>query len=116
MNLIAQRTIPAPQAAVWDALNDNAMLQACIPGSREGVRPAMTGSFVKVARREAAAFWAKSLYLPVPTISREVKVRPATVQVSLGQVSGVSVKDLASAYKVDDLQHIAIGKLDIGKN
>ena len=31
----------------------------------------------------AAAFCAKSLYLPVPTISREVKVRPATVQVSL---------------------------------
>ena len=30
----------------------------------------------------AAAFCAKSLYLPVPTISREVKVRPATVQVS----------------------------------
>ena len=30
----------------------------------------------------AAAFCAKSLYLPVPTISRERKVRPATVQVS----------------------------------
>jgi hypothetical protein len=30
----------------------------------------------------AAAFWAKSLYLPVPTISRERNVRPATVQVS----------------------------------
>ena len=28
----------------------------------------------------AAAFCAKSLYLPVPTISRELKVRPATVQ------------------------------------
>jgi hypothetical protein len=27
----------------------------------------------------AAAFWAKSLYLPVPTISRDAKVRPATV-------------------------------------
>jgi hypothetical protein len=28
----------------------------------------------------AAAFSSKLLYLPVPTISREVKVRPATVQ------------------------------------
>src|SRR6185503_11967909 len=30
----------------------------------------------------AAAFSSRLLYLPVPTISREVKVRPATVQVS----------------------------------
>ena len=30
----------------------------------------------------AAAFSSKLLYLPVPTISRELKVRPATVQVS----------------------------------
>jgi hypothetical protein len=30
----------------------------------------------------AAAFCSKLLYLPVPTISREVKVRPATVQLS----------------------------------
>jgi hypothetical protein len=30
----------------------------------------------------AAAFCSKFLYLPVPTISREVKVRPATVHVS----------------------------------
>ena len=30
----------------------------------------------------AAAFCSKSLYLPVPTISRERNVRPATVQVS----------------------------------
>jgi len=30
----------------------------------------------------AAAFCSKSLYFPVPTISRERKVRPATVQVS----------------------------------
>jgi hypothetical protein len=30
----------------------------------------------------AAAFCAKSLYLPVPTISRERKVLPATVQLS----------------------------------
>ncbi len=30
----------------------------------------------------AAAFSSKLLYLPVPTISREAKVRPATVQVS----------------------------------
>src|SRR5689334_5249688 len=30
----------------------------------------------------AAAFSSRLLYLPVPTMSREVKVRPATVQVS----------------------------------
>src|SRR5687767_5608575 len=35
----------------------------------------------------AAAFWAKSLYLPVPTISRDLKVRPATVQLSSDIVS-----------------------------
>ena len=38
----------------------------------------------------AAAFWAKSLYLPVPTISREVKVRPATVQLSSGSARPAS--------------------------
>jgi uncharacterized protein len=32
MQLDQQRTIPAPQAAVWAALNDNAMLKACIMG------------------------------------------------------------------------------------
>jgi hypothetical protein len=31
----------------------------------------------------AAAFCSKLLYLPVPTMSRDVKVRPATIQVSL---------------------------------
>src|SRR4051812_8790056 len=31
----------------------------------------------------AAAFCSKLLYLPVPTISREVKLRPATVHVSI---------------------------------
>ena len=32
MQLDHQRTIPAPLAQVWAALNDNAVLQACIPG------------------------------------------------------------------------------------
>ncbi len=32
MQLDHQRTIIAPLAAVWAALNDNAVLQACIPG------------------------------------------------------------------------------------
>jgi uncharacterized protein len=32
MQLNQQRTIPAPQAAVWAALNDNAVLKACILG------------------------------------------------------------------------------------
>src|SRR5688572_24631408 len=48
----------------------------------------------------AAAFCSKSLYLPVPTISREVKVRPATVH--------VSVKSSTPANEVDDLIGVAI--------
>ena len=47
----------------------------------------------------AAAFCSKLLYLPVPTISREVKVRPATLQ-----VSPIS----AAADEGDDLIIVAI--------
>ena len=32
MNLRGEHTVPAPRALVWGALNDPAMLQACIPG------------------------------------------------------------------------------------
>ncbi len=55
----------------------------------------------------AAAFWAKSLYLPVPTISREVNVRPATVQVSDSVIS--------ATHKMDDLQRIAFGQRDFAQ-
>src|SRR5512139_2358560 len=48
----------------------------------------------------AAAFCSKSLYFPVPTISREVKVRPATVH--------VSVKFSTPANEVDDFISVAI--------
>src|SRR5437868_13320393 len=47
----------------------------------------------------AAAFCSKLLYLPVPTISREVKVRPATLQ-----VSAIS----AAPHEGDDLIIVAI--------
>ena len=48
----------------------------------------------------AAAFCSKSLYFPVPTISREVKVRPATVH--------VSVKFSTPANEMDDLISVAV--------
>ena len=35
MELTGEYRIPAAQTAVWDALNDPAVLQACIPGCRE---------------------------------------------------------------------------------
>src|SRR5688500_1434171 len=47
----------------------------------------------------AAAFSSKLLYLPVPTISREVKVRPATVQ-----LSAIS----AAPDEMDDFERIAV--------
>ncbi len=40
----------------------------------------------------AAAFCAKLLYLPVPTMRRDVKVRPATVQVSLASLTGAPIR------------------------
>src|SRR5690242_3685183 len=47
----------------------------------------------------AAAFCSKLLYLPVPTISREVKVLPATLQ-----LSAIS----AAPHEGDDLEFVAI--------
>src|SRR3954468_24838231 len=54
----------------------------------------------------AAAFCAKSLYLPVPTISRDEKARPATCQ-----VSSIS----APAHEGDDLIIGAVLDLDGGE-
>src|SRR3569833_446915 len=48
-----------------------------------------------------AAFCSKLLYLPVPTISREPKLRPATDQLSVMIVS-------ASANEGDDLEIVAV--------
>src|SRR5262245_57700519 len=56
----------------------------------------------------AAAFCSKSLYLPVPTISREVKVRPATVQVSLNSTPANEVDDLIGVAVLDE--HLAKGR------
>jgi len=38
MELSNTRIVPAPPAAVWDALNDPAVLQACIPGCESFAR------------------------------------------------------------------------------
>src|SRR3954468_15555955 len=32
MEMKGEQLVPAPQKAVWDALNDPAMLKACVPG------------------------------------------------------------------------------------
>ncbi len=34
MDMTGDRLLPAPRQAVWEALNDAAVLQACIPGCR----------------------------------------------------------------------------------
>src|SRR3954470_8081721 len=49
----------------------------------------------------AAAFSSKLLYLPVPTISREVKVRPATLQVSLNSTASDKMHDLIPVAVLD---------------
>src|SRR6187549_3196057 len=54
----------------------------------------------------AAAFCSKSLYLPVPTISRELKLRPATCQRS---------SNSASAHEGDDLELVAIFHPDLAE-
>ena len=54
----------------------------------------------------AAAFSSKLLYLPVPTISREVKVRPATVQLSAS--TGALHVHSAASDEMDDLKIVAI--------
>src|SRR3990167_8022818 len=51
-------------------------------GSLRFTRRSATVTISAPAASAAAAFWAESLYFPVPTIRREVNVRPATVQVS----------------------------------
>src|SRR5688572_30930156 len=61
----------------------------------------------------AAAFCAKSLYLPVPTISREVKVRPATVQLSA--LMSVTAFMSPASDEMDDLVIVAVFDLDLPK-
>src|SRR5678810_1154048 len=39
MEMTGEQLIPAPQQAVWDALNDPEMLKACVPGC-ESIEPA----------------------------------------------------------------------------
>src|SRR3954467_5572491 len=38
MEMKGEQLVPAPQRAVWDALNDPAMLKACVPGC-ESIEP-----------------------------------------------------------------------------
>src|SRR4030095_9408335 len=66
---------------------------------------------VTISAPEAA--WACAMtpcdgYLPVPTINRDVNVRPA-------RTSGVSVNRLPSTDEVDDLYRIALANQDVGK-
>lgn len=56
----------------------------------------------------ACAMMACDGYLPVPTINRDVNVRPA-------MTNGVSVNRLPSTDEVDDLHRIALANQDVGK-
>src|SRR3954468_20326755 len=51
----------------------------------------------------AAAFSSRLLYLPVPMISREVKVRPAT-----GQVSGCTVAGRFTSAASDEMHDFVV--------
>src|SRR6478735_8312028 len=57
----------------------------------------------------AAAFSWRLLYLPVPTISREVKVRPATVQLS--EFSDCRAFTSAASDEMDDFIIVAVRDL-----
>src|SRR3954468_20953958 len=54
----------------------------------------------------AAAFSSKLLYLPVPTISREVKLRPATVQPSA--LMSCCTPTSATSDKMHDLERVPV--------
>ena len=61
----------------------------------------------------AAAFSSKLLYLPVPTISRELKVRPGN-----GPVIGLDVLlrgHSAPSDEMHDLERVAVGDRDFAK-
>ena len=60
-------------------------------GSEMLTRRTATVTISAPAAATAAAFCAKSLYLPVPTISRDVKLRPATCQLSCSAVVMASI-------------------------
>src|SRR3982750_3901108 len=55
----------------------------------------------------AAAFSSRLLYLPVPTISRDVNVRPATVQLS--DCNDCGAFKSASTNEMHNLEGIALG-------
>ena len=44
MEMKGEQLIPAPQQAVWDALNDPAMLKACVPGC-DSIEPTGTNEY-----------------------------------------------------------------------
>lgn len=48
MNLSGEHLIPAPRQAVWKALNDPEVLQACIPGCEEMTRKSPTELSAKI--------------------------------------------------------------------
>src|SRR6187397_2180010 len=61
----------------------------------------------------AAAFSSKLLYLPVPTISREAKVRPATVHVSAATDCGAF--NSTTSNEMHDLELVPLDHFDIGE-
>src|SRR6187431_2732370 len=75
-------------------------------GSDTLTRRTATVTISAPAASTAAAFCSKLLYLPVPTISREVKVRPATDQLSARTSCWTVIS--AASDDMDDLIVVAV--------
>src|SRR3954451_8624980 len=65
------------------------------PGSEMLTRRTATVTISAPEAATAAAFCSKLLYLPVPTMSREVKLLPATVQPSFAPARGAAIRPSA---------------------
>src|SRR5579862_5950138 len=83
-------------------------------GSDRFTRRRATVTISAPAASAAAAFWAQSLYLPVPTISRERKLRPATLQL---YSAWTDPSMSAASDEVHDLNAVAVDepRLPIGR-
>jgi uncharacterized protein len=51
MKMSGERVIPAPQARVWEALNDPEVLRQSVPGCQEMVKHSPTEFSAKVRQR-----------------------------------------------------------------
>src|SRR6185295_317366 len=70
------------------------------PGSEMFTRRTATVTISAPEAATAAAFCSKLLYLPVPTMSRETKLLPATVQLSFASPVGAAIR--LSAFTLTD--------------